>query len=473
MEQVTASSNARAVLGQVSRELKRFLALQRAQGIDGVVAAPLQERQAWEAQVQEAQARRVERMRAQLIEGGAAAAAPKPAAPSFAPSAAPSVEREAPSQLSAQVQQASQDVKAKTPPPISSADEPAPWKTFGRRPQLLVDPAKAAAAQPAARPQPSTPPPREEARHRAPEPTPPQQPPHHQEPPRHEQPRVEQGPPRRDVERSSTPPQQAPKPRPPQAQQPQPQRREQIPDAPPRAMNAATPRQSAEEEPSSWQGRRSGDLFTPAAVETIRGFNDTSELQTRLDQMNRREKIGFLRECLGDCQRCGLSKSRTNIVFGEGSPNAELVFVGEAPGYHEDVQGLPFVGDSGQLLDRMIEAMGLQRELVYICNVLKCRPPKNRNPAPEEIQRCSPFLYKQLEAINPRAIVTLGRFAGQCLLQTDSSMTRMRGRWHDWRGVPVMPTFHPSYLLRQPDEKRKAWEDLQKVMKMMGLQGKR
>lgn len=218
---------------------------------------------------------------------------------------------------------------------------------------------------------------------------------------------------------------------------------------------------------------RDGELFGASAVETIRGFNDTDDLQKRLDQMSRREKMGFLRECLGDCQRCALSESRKNIVFGDGSPNAELVFVGEAPGYHEDKQGIPFVGDSGNLLNKMIEAMGLQRETVYICNVLKCRPPNNRNPAPDEIQRCSPFLYKQLEAISPRAIVTLGRFASQSLLQTDMSMGKMRGRWHDWRGVPVMPTFHPAYLLRTPEDKRLAWEDLQKVMNIMGLQPRR
>jgi len=225
--------------------------------------------------------------------------------------------------------------------------------------------------------------------------------------------------------------------------------------------------------PTISQPPRDGELFGASAVETIRGFNDTAELQKRLDQMSRREKMGFLRECLGDCQRCSLSQSRKNIVFGDGSPNAELVFVGEAPGYHEDTQGLPFVGDSGNLLNKMIEAMGLQRETVYICNVLKCRPPNNRNPAPDEIQRCSPFLYKQLEAISPRAIVTLGRFASQSLLQTDMGMNKMRGRWHDWRGVPVMPTFHPAYLLRTPEDKRLAWEDLQKVMNIMGLQPRR
>ena len=244
-------------------------------------------------------------------------------------------------------------------------------------------------------------------------------------------------------------------------------------------MRAATPRRN---EPGShdphdhgWPEEDAGAqpaLFAPEALEVIRGYNDSPELKGRLDQMTKREKMGFLRECLGDCKRCGLSQTRTTIVFADGTPNAELVFVGEAPGFHEDRQGVPFVGESGSLLDRMIEAMGLERERIYICNVLKCRPPNNRDPSPEEVQRCSPFLYKQLETVDPRAIVTLGRFASQCLLQTDTPMRRLRGRWHDWRGIPVMPTFHPAYLLRTPADKRLAWEDLQKVMKMMGLTGK-
>jgi uracil-DNA glycosylase family 4 len=242
-----------------------------------------------------------------------------------------------------------------------------------------------------------------------------------------------------------------------------PEDRNRAPAAPLRAGQATVPAQAAlagviEEEPMLEQ-----------AASALSGFDDSPDRVKKLDQMSRGEKLEFLRECLGDCERCGLASGRDKIVFGAGSPDAELVFVGEAPGFHEDRQGVPFVGKAGDLLDRMIVAMGLDRDKVYICNVIKCRPPDNRDPAPEEIQACSPFLYKQLEAIDPKVIVTLGRFAGNCLMGTQKTMGSMRGRWHDWRGVPVMPTFHPAYLLRNEQDKRLAWEDLQKVMKMMGL----
>jgi DNA polymerase len=173
---------------------------------------------------------------------------------------------------------------------------------------------------------------------------------------------------------------------------------------------------------------------------------------------------------LGDCKRCKLCEKRKNIVFGVGSATAELVFVGEGPGENEDLQGEPFVGAAGQLLDKMIAAMGLRREQVYICNVVKCRPPGNRNPEPDEIAACQPFLHAQLDAIKPKAIVALGKFAAQTLLQDPTAISRLRGRWRTYRGVKLMPTFHPSYLLRSPAEKRKAWEDLQQVMKELGLQ---
>src|SRR5690606_19521788 len=149
---------------------------------------------------------------------------------------------------------------------------------------------------------------------------------------------------------------------------------------------------------------------------------------------------------------------------------ARLVFVGEGPGAEEDARGLPFVGAAGELLTRMIEAMGLRREEVYVCNVVKCRPPGNRNPEPDEIAACSPFLVRQLEAIGPEVIVTLGKFAAQTLLQTAEPISRLRGRWHRYRGIDLLPTFHPAYLLRSPHEKRKAWEDLQMVMKRLGLE---
>ncbi|QDG54897.1 uracil-DNA glycosylase [Persicimonas caeni] len=188
-------------------------------------------------------------------------------------------------------------------------------------------------------------------------------------------------------------------------------------------------------------------------------------------EMTNAEKLEFLEKYLGDCQRCGLCEHRTNIAFGVGDAQAKLVFVGEAPGYNEDQQGEPFVGKAGQLLDKMIEAMGLKREDVYICNVIKCRPPDNRNPHPEEIKECSPFLRKQLQAIEPTVIVTLGKFASQFVTGEQESMGRLRGKWHEWNGVPVMPTYHPAYLLRSPQQKKNAWSDLQMVMERLGLGG--
>ncbi|MBI5548573.1 MAG: uracil-DNA glycosylase [Deltaproteobacteria bacterium] len=175
-----------------------------------------------------------------------------------------------------------------------------------------------------------------------------------------------------------------------------------------------------------------------------------------------------IRAELGACTRCKLSSKRKNIVFGVGSPKAELVFVGEGPGADEDEQGIPFVGAAGQLLTKMIEAMGYTRDEVYICNVVKCRPPGNRNPEPDEIQACEPFLKQQLASLKPRVIVTLGKFAAQTLLRDETSITRLRGNWREYCGIRLMPTFHPAYLLRSPSEKKKVWEDLQQVMKVFG-----
>ena len=155
-------------------------------------------------------------------------------------------------------------------------------------------------------------------------------------------------------------------------------------------------------------------------------------------------------------------------MFGVGNPKAELVFVGEGPGADEDQQGIPFVGKAGQLLTKMIEAMGLQREQVYICNIVKCRPPNNRNPEPDEVAACEPFLRAQLGAIEPKLIVALGKFAAQTLLRDATPITRLRGNWREYCGIPVMPTFHPAYLLRNPAEKKNAWLDLQQVMKFFG-----
>ena len=172
---------------------------------------------------------------------------------------------------------------------------------------------------------------------------------------------------------------------------------------------------------------------------------------------------------LGECTRCKLHKTRTNIVFGVGSPEARLMFVGEAPGEDEDLQGYPFVGKAGQLLTKMIEAMGLGREDVYICNTVKCRPPNNRNPEPDELLACEPFLKGQLGAVKPEVIVTLGKFAAQALLREQTPITRLRGQWREYEGIPVMPTFHPAYLLRSPAEKGKVWDDLKQVMKRLRL----
>jgi DNA polymerase len=173
--------------------------------------------------------------------------------------------------------------------------------------------------------------------------------------------------------------------------------------------------------------------------------------------------LAALEKELAGCPRCKLSKTRTNIVFGQGSPKAELMFVGEAPGRDEDEQGLAFVGRAGQLLTKIIEAMGLKREDVFIANVLKCRPPNNRNPEPDEVAACRPFLNEQIRLIGPKVIVTLGTFAAQAILETDEPIGRLRGRWRTARGVRVMPTFHPAFLLRSPERKKDVWEDMKLV----------
>ncbi|HOG17709.1 MAG TPA: uracil-DNA glycosylase [Syntrophales bacterium] len=177
------------------------------------------------------------------------------------------------------------------------------------------------------------------------------------------------------------------------------------------------------------------------------------------------EGLEAIREEMQNCHRCPLEKVRKNLVFGEGNPHAALVFVGEAPGADEDEQGRPFVGKAGELLTRIILAMGLKREDVYICNILKCRPPGNRNPQPDEIAACEPFLVRQLQAISPRFICALGSFAARTLLKTESPITALRGRFHDYHGIRLMPTYHPAYLLRNPDAKRLVWQDVQMVMK--------
>jgi DNA polymerase len=180
--------------------------------------------------------------------------------------------------------------------------------------------------------------------------------------------------------------------------------------------------------------------------------------------------LSDLRAVIGDCQRCKLAPHRTQIVFGVGDPHAKLVFVGEAPGRDEDQRGEPFVGRAGQLLTEIIvKGMKIRREDVYIANIIKCRPPQNRNPEPDEIAACEPFLKRQLALIQPKAIVALGTFAAQCLLKTRTPITRLRGVWTSYQGIPLMPTFHPAYLLRNPSDKRLVWQDIQQVMAALGL----
>src|SRR5579864_7018898 len=180
-----------------------------------------------------------------------------------------------------------------------------------------------------------------------------------------------------------------------------------------------------------------------------------------------------IREDLGDCTRCKLHKTRHKIVFGDGNPKAQLVFVGEGPGHDEDMQGLPFVGRAGKLLTQMIEAMGLQRKDVYICNVVKCRPPENRLPEKDEVATCSPYLLRQLDAINPKVIVCLGACAAQTLLETNRGISNFRGQWLEFRGKKLMATYHPAYLLRNPSAKGEVWKDLQKVMAVLGLEARK
>jgi uracil-DNA glycosylase len=180
------------------------------------------------------------------------------------------------------------------------------------------------------------------------------------------------------------------------------------------------------------------------------------------------EALQVIRSEIGDCTRCKLHRlGRRQIVFGVGNPSADLMFVGEAPGADEDVQGIPFVGRAGQLLTKIIEAIGLSRDDVYIANVIKCRPPENRNPEPDEVETCEPFLFQQIDRIQPKVIVALGTFAAKALLKTQDPISRLRGRAFDYRGATLIPTFHPAFLLRSPDRKRDVWEDMKKVRALL------
>ncbi len=203
------------------------------------------------------------------------------------------------------------------------------------------------------------------------------------------------------------------------------------------------------------------------------GFDCSTESLQKIEAWGRNnsrsaETLKDIRTDLGDCRRCKLSEQRKNIVFGAGNPNAGLVFVGEGPGHEEDQRGEPFVGAAGRLLTKIIEAMNFTREQVYICNIIKCRPPGNRNPMPEEIKACSPFLRRQISSIKPDFICALGAFAAQTLLETNVPISKLNGRFHDYMGIKVLPTYHPAYLLRNPGKKRDVWEDMQKLMKALG-----
>jgi DNA polymerase len=210
----------------------------------------------------------------------------------------------------------------------------------------------------------------------------------------------------------------------------------------------------------------------------VKGFDCAPDALDTLKSWGRRrppppspERLEAIREDIGDCRRCTLCRSRTRIVFGAGSPKARLMFIGEGPGQDEDRAGEPFVGAAGQLLTRIIAAMGLRREDVYIANVVKCRPPENRPPEPDEIATCSQFLRRQIAAIRPALICLLGSCAAQSLLNTTEPISRLRGRFFEFQGIRVLPTYHPAYLLRHPEQKRAVWEDMKLLMKEYPYEG--
>jgi uracil-DNA glycosylase family 4 len=195
-----------------------------------------------------------------------------------------------------------------------------------------------------------------------------------------------------------------------------------------------------------------------------------TELFAKYPGLERSSTLEELSAFIGNCRRCKLAPRRTNLVFGVGNPNAQLMFVGEAPGADEDARGEPFVGRAGQLLTDIIErGMGIRRSDVYICNVIKCRPPDNRNPEPDEVAACEPFLFRQIDIVRPRAIVGLGTFAVQSVLKVKIPISRLRGNWQEFRGIRFMPTFHPAYLLRNPADKRLVWADIREVMKYLEM----
>jgi DNA polymerase len=226
-------------------------------------------------------------------------------------------------------------------------------------------------------------------------------------------------------------------------------------------------RQESQESQESGESRESGESVesrsgrgSPATGPAFTGDETANESSVAT--------LAAIREDIGDCTRCKLCRlGRKQIVFGVGSPTADLMFVGEAPGRDEDIQGIPFVGRAGQKLTQIIEAIGLKRDDVYIANVIKCRPPENRNPEPDEVAQCEPFLFRQVDTIKPKVIVALGTFAARSLLKTMDPISRLRGRLYDYRGAKLVPTFHPAYLLRNPSCRREVWEDMKKVRALL------
>jgi DNA polymerase len=218
-----------------------------------------------------------------------------------------------------------------------------------------------------------------------------------------------------------------------------------------------------------WRHRQPGERREPGErSETAEPSEPSAEAVPIVFSRSASESLTSVRDDLGDCTRCKLhGLGRRQIVFGVGNPSAELMFVGEAPGADEDQQGIPFVGRAGQLLTKMIEGMGFRRDEVYIANVLKCRPPGNRNPEPDEVASCQPFLFRQIASVQPKVIVTLGAFAARSLLDTLAPVSRLRGRVYDVHGAKLIPTFHPSFLLRSPGYKREAWDDLKKALALL------
>lgn len=215
-------------------------------------------------------------------------------------------------------------------------------------------------------------------------------------------------------------------------------------------------------------GRRTNSPESTTPSKSAAAGPAVTEMFSRYPGLEKTGDLDELRRFIGDCARCKLAPGRTNLVFGVGDPKADLMFVGEGPGADEDLRGEPFVGRAGQLLTDIIErGMGMTRAQVYICNVVKCRPPDNRNPEPDEVAACEPFLFRQIELVKPKIIVGLGTFAVQALLKVKTPISKLRGNWNEVRGIRMMPTFHPAYLLRNPGDKRLVWQDIQQVMKVL------